>query len=91
MNSQYAAPDSRRVASAWWGILLGVFGIHKFILGYRNEGIAMLAATVIGGPLTGEIIPSIVGAIGLVEGIIYLCKTDVEFYSEYVVSKRPWF
>jgi hypothetical protein len=31
------------------------------------------------------------GIIGLIEGIIYLTKTDEEFYQTYVVEKKAWF
>jgi hypothetical protein len=29
--------------------------------------------------------------IGLIEGIIYLTKTDQEFYQTYMVEKKAWF
>ena len=29
--------------------------------------------------------------IGLIEGIIYLTKTDEDFYQTYVVEKKAWF
>ena len=31
------------------------------------------------------------GVIGLIEGIIYLTKTDEEFYNIYVANKKAWF
>jgi hypothetical protein len=31
------------------------------------------------------------GTIGLIEGIIYLTKSDDEFYETYIVEKKPWF
>ena len=31
------------------------------------------------------------GLVGLIEGIIYLTKTDEEFYTTYQVGKKPWF
>jgi len=31
------------------------------------------------------------GIIGLIEGIMYLTKTDEEFYQTYVVEKKAWF
>jgi len=37
-------------------------------------------------------IPSlVVTVIGIIEGIIYLMKTDEEFVSTYIVNKKPWF
>ena len=34
---------------------------------------------------------SVMGIVGLIEGIIYLTKTDQQFYDTYVANKRPWF
>ena len=31
------------------------------------------------------------GIIGLIEGIIYLTKSDEEFYQTYAVDKKGWF
>lgn len=33
----------------------------------------------------------VVGLIGLIEGIIYLTKSDEEFVRTYVQSKKEWF
>lgn len=72
------------------GILLGAFGVHKFILGYTTEGVIMLVASLVGFALCG-IPTAIVSIIGLVEGIIYLTKSDEEFVSTYVQNKKAWF
>lgn len=87
----------KKIAAGLCGILLGGFGVHKFILGYQQEGIIMLAVSLIawiiaivtcgiGTPLI--MIPSI---IGVVEGIMYLTKSDEEFVQTYIVGKKPWF
>ncbi|PHR90468.1 MAG: hypothetical protein COA80_16135 [Leeuwenhoekiella sp.] len=65
------------------GIFLGTFGIHKFVLGYTKEGVIQLIA--------GIVTCGFAGIIGLIEGIIYLTKTDEEFYQTYQVGKKPWF
>ncbi|PCJ29771.1 MAG: hypothetical protein COA99_19085, partial [Moraxellaceae bacterium] len=71
--------SSKRVVAGILGIILGPLGIHKFILGYTTEGIVMLLLTIvtcgIGGWLTG--------LIGLIEGIIYLTKSDEDFIQIY--------
>jgi TM2 domain-containing membrane protein YozV len=72
------------------GILLGAFGVHKFILGYTNEGIIMLVTSLVGFALCG-IPTAIVSIIGLIEGIIYLTKSDEEFVATYVQNKKAWF
>jgi TM2 domain-containing membrane protein YozV len=69
------------------GILLGSFGVHKFILGYTGAGLIMLLLTV----LTCGFAGIVMHLIGLIEGIIYLCKTDEEFVRVYVDSRREWF
>jgi hypothetical protein len=29
--------------------------------------------------------------VGIIEGVIYLSKSDADFYQTYVVGKRSWF
>ncbi len=76
-------------------IILGSLGIHKFILGYQKEGIILLVATVIGYAtmcfVIGSFIVMATAIVGLIEGIIYLTKSDEEFYNTYQVGKKPWF
>ncbi|MRX40757.1 NINE protein [Flavobacterium sp. LC2016-23] len=76
--------ENKKVVAGVLAILLGGLGVHKFILGYTQEGIIQL---VIGIVSCG----AISGLIGLVEGIIYLTKTDEEFYQTYQVGKKGWF
>ena len=78
---------STKLAAGLCGILLGSFGVHKFVLGMTTPGIIMAAVTV----LTCGIGSVAMGTIGLIEGIIYLTKSDDEFYETYIVEKRPWF
>ena len=33
----------------------------------------------------------VMGVIGLIEGIIYLTKTDEEFVATYITNKKGWF
>jgi TM2 domain-containing membrane protein YozV len=81
-NPQPIPQENKKILAGVLAILLGVFGVHKFILGYTKEGIIHLILGLACG----------VGAlIGLVEGIIYLTKTDEEFYQTYQVGKRGWF
>ncbi len=63
-------------------ILLGGFGVHKFILGYTNEGIIQLVLGLCFG---------IGGIIGIIEGIVYLTKTDEQFVRTYIYGKKGWF
>ena len=77
----------KKVLAGIMGILLGAFGIHKFVLGYTTEGIIMLAVTLLTCGFGG----AIMSIIGLVEGIIYLTKSDEEFVETYINNKRGWF
>ena len=80
-------PENKRVIAGVLGILLGALGIHKFVLNYQNEGLVMLLVSV----LTCGIGAGVMALIGLIEGIIYLTKSDEEFYNTYQVGRRPWF
>lgn len=86
----------KKIAAGICGILLGSLGVHKFILGLTTPGVIMLAVTLVcavsGACLIFPILGSMaMGVIGLIEGIIYLTKTDEEFYRLYAVEKRGWF
>ena len=82
--------NSKRVAAGVLGILLGALGIHKFVLGYSKAGVIMLLVSIIGSIFLFAG-PIIMGVIGLVEGIIYLTKSDSEFHNTYVAGKKEWF
>jgi len=74
--------ENKKLVAGLLGILIGGLGIHKFILGYTKEGIIQILLNFLCG--AGALI-------GLIEGIIYLTKTDDEFYNTYQVGRRPWF
>ena len=74
--------ENKKVLAGVLAILLGGLGVHKFILGYTKEGIIQLILGFACG----------IGAvIGLIEVIIYLTKSDEEFYNTYQVGKKGWF
>lgn len=76
-----------KLAAGLLGIFLGSLGIHKFYLGYQKEAIIMLLVSL----LTCGIGASVMSIIGLVEGIMYLVKSDEEFEATYVQNKKAWF
>ncbi len=82
-NEATNSGENKKVIAGILGILLGGFGIHKFYLGYTKEGIIQLVLTFV--------TCGIASIVGLVEGIIYLTKSDEEFYQTYQVGKKPWF
>lgn len=76
--------ENKKVVSGILAILLGWLGVHKFILGYTTEGIIVLVISVVScGTLSS--------LLGLIEGIIYLTKSDEEFYNTYQANKKGWF
>lgn len=82
MSDKPAGAD-KKIAAGICGILLGALGVHKFILGYTKEGIIQL--------IIGVVTCGFGGIIGLIEGIIYLTKSDEEFVRTYVQNKKGWF
>ncbi|NES20683.1 MAG: TM2 domain-containing protein [Symploca sp. SIO3E6] len=87
MTNDNSNDASKKIAAGILGILLGAFGIHKFILGYTTEGVILLVASL----ATCGVGATITSIIGLVEGIIYLTKTDEEFINTYILNKKAWF
>jgi TM2 domain-containing membrane protein YozV len=81
------AGADKKLAAGLCGILIGGLGIHKFILGYNTEGLIMLLVAL----LTCGFGAIITGVVGLIEGIIYLTKSDEEFVNTYVLNKKGWF
>lgn len=83
MTDYKAMGADKKIIAGICGILLGGFGVHKFILGYTTEGIIQIVITLVTCGV-GSIV-------GLVEGIIYLTKSDEEFVRTYIQNKKGWF
>jgi len=77
--AEIPANAPQRMTVALVAIFFGYLGIHRFMLGDTTGGIIRICTC--GG----------CGALGWVEGIIYLMKTDEEFYQTYVVEKKAYF
>jgi TM2 domain-containing membrane protein YozV len=90
-----ASPTTKdKTVAGLLAIFLGGIGIHKFYLGFTGPALVFLLVNTIGFLVTWILlfIPNIVlGIIAFVEGIIYLTKSDAEFYQTYVVQKKQWF
>ncbi|MBN2643573.1 MAG: TM2 domain-containing protein [Victivallales bacterium] len=84
--SEIAGAD-KKIAAGICGILLGGLGIHKFILGYTGAGLVMLLVSI----LSLGFLAWVMSIIGLIEGIIYLCKSDEDFVATYVDNRKTWF
>ncbi len=75
--------ESKRVTAAILAWFLGIFGAHKFYLGYTNAGLIML----IGNFCTCYVF----SIISFVEFIIYLTKSDDDFIETYQIGQKEWF
>jgi TM2 domain-containing membrane protein YozV len=73
----------KKILAGILGILLGGFGVHRFILGDATGGILRIVITVVTCGAGG--------LIGLIEGIIYLTKSDEDFVETYINQKKGWF
>ena len=90
-----AGGENKKILAGILAIILGSLGVHKFLLGYNKEGFILLGFTLISYVLAcfiiGAFLVWIPAVIGLIEGIIYLTKSDEEFYATYQVGRKPWF
>ena len=86
---QAQTSDKSKVVAGLLALFVGSLGIHKFYLGYKSEGIIMLVITLLGSLVL--IGPFVMGVISLIEGIIYLTKSDEDFNHTYVQNKKGWF
>ena len=77
----------KKIPAGILAILLGALGIHKFYLGYTKEGVIMLLVSV----LTLGMAAFVMSIIALIEGILYLTKTDEQFAATYVTGRKGWF
>ena len=82
-NPQTPVQQNKKIMAGVLALLVGGIGVHKFVLGYTKEGIIQIVISIC--------TCGIGGLIPFIEGIIYLTKTDEEFYNTYQVNKKGWF
>ena len=93
MYGQQMVPDwktagaDKKIVAGILGIVVGGLGIHKFVLGYQKEGLIMLLVSV----LSCFTLSAVMHVIGIVEGIMYLTKTDEDFVRTYIYGRKGWF
>ena len=83
----YKEAHDKKIIAGLLAIFLGGLGIHKFYLGNTAAGVITLLVTL----LTCGIGAAIMGIIALIEGILYLTKSDEDFYYTYIQNKKAWF
>jgi TM2 domain-containing membrane protein YozV len=74
--------SGQKLTAGLLGILIGWTGAHRFYLGDTAGGLIRLL--VLNLVCAG-------GIVGLIEGIIYLTKSDEDFYRDYIVDQKGWF
>ncbi|MGV1005214.1 MAG: TM2 domain-containing protein [Candidatus Nanopelagicales bacterium] len=75
--------NSRKLLCGLMGIFFGSLGIHRFLLGDVSGGVLRIVISILTCGI-GSIV-------GFIEGIIYLSKSDPQFYQTYMVEKKAWF
>jgi len=79
--------SNKKLAAGLTGIFLGAFGVHKFILGYTKPAVIMLVVSL----LTCGVGYFVFQVIGIIEGVIYLTKSNAEFETEYLDGQKDLF
>jgi len=91
MAKTQSSEAKNKVTAGLLGIFLGWIGVHKFYLGYNKEAIIMLVISLGAGLVTCGAATGVMSIIGLIEGILYLTKTDEDFEQTYVQGHKGWF
>ena len=82
-------PEKNRLTAGILALLVGGFGVHKFYLGYNNQGIILLLMSTVGMLLVLPLFASAI--IALSEAVIYLTTSDQKFYDTYEANQKLWF
>jgi TM2 domain-containing membrane protein YozV len=90
-NELSGQKSNKKVIAGVLAIIFGSLGAHKFVLGYNKEGLIMLGITVITSIFTFGVGAWLMAVVGLIEGVIYLTKSDADFYKTYQENTKPWF
>ena len=90
-NAEVDELKSRRTSIGILAIIFGFLGVHKFMLGYKREGFILLAVSIFGGIITCGITIIVTDIIGIIEGIMILNKTPMQFKKTYIDRKTFWF
>lgn len=83
MTDWKAMGADKKITAGICAILVGWLGVHKFILGYTTEGVIQLVLGILTCGLTN--------ILSIIEGVIYLTKSDEEFVRTYIQNKKGWF
>ena len=88
--SDFSIGEKNKWVAALAAFIVGGLGIHKFYLGKNTAGFIMLTVF-LGGILLAAIPTIIMSLVAFVECVIYVVKSEQQFYDDYVVGDRAWF
>ncbi|MFI4859555.1 MAG: TM2 domain-containing protein [Phycisphaerales bacterium JB063] len=74
--------SEKKLVAGILGIVLGSLGVHRFYLGDMVGGILRIVITIC--------TCGIGGWLGIIEGIIYLTKSDQDFVDTYINGDKKW-
>lgn len=80
-----------RIAAAVLALLFGAFGIHKFYLGYRKQGLIMFVGAVFSFKFLPSFFFGLFVFVGIAESLGYLLRDDRQFAQMHRDLGRPWF
>lgn len=80
----------RRVAGVL-AMTLGAFGMHKFYLGYHDQGFILLLATILLGLVSFGLGIFAIWMVAFAEGMNYFSLSQQEFERIYVEETHNWF
>lgn len=86
---QISVRDHR--AAGTLAVVLGAFGMHKFYLGYHNQGFLLLLGTILLGTVSFGLGVLAIWLVAIVEGATYFAMPQDEFQRIYVEGTHNWF
>jgi len=84
------SPQKDKWVAVLLAFFLGAFGLHKFYLGYKTEGIIMLVVSLVGGLCAGLGL-LVMEIFAIIEAVRYLILTQEDFERTYVYGSKGWF
>ena len=104
-SPEIVAAGSKKIFAGLLAFLLGGLGIHKFYLGYKTAGCITLFLSffffvyfllwVLWEPdyyfWAVNLIWIVFVILIAIEGIIYLTKSNEQFYEDYILNEKQWF
>lgn len=87
-QQQLSEAHSQKMSAGLLAILLAGFGIHKFVMGYNGPGVTYLLVLIFTCGIGSAVV---MVWISIVEGVIYLSKTDEDYHRIYIAGRKAWF